>query len=113
LVTDAATGASFDALLTGLLLEPGTYTVSLVQYSNSPLGTNVSDGFGFPGYVPIGFVDISGDVRTSAWALDILNVEGAGIVSPQAGVPDTGSAIGLLFISLGAVLVVDRRFRTR
>ncbi len=88
--TDPVTGIAGDARLTESL-PVGNYIAALTQYDNFPAGFNLVDGFiesGFPTFTndlgfapgpgcPGKFRDISGNCRTSNWALDFLNVDSA------------------------------------
>ncbi|MPV86027.1 DVUA0089 family protein [Ostreibacterium oceani] len=71
---DSVTGECYDTFLTARL-DPGEYTVSITQYDNFPRGENLSDGF--LGANTTGFVDVTGNTRTSSWAFDVLNVRSA------------------------------------
>lgn len=81
------TGFAWDAILDFPTLAPGLYTLTLTQANNSPNGPFLSDGFarqgegnftgadqGIPGS---SFFDLSGDQRTSAWALEIAGTDTA------------------------------------
>lgn len=107
-VVDPVSGNSWDALITRLL-DTGTYTLALTQYNNSAIGPNLSNGFTGAVINP-GFVDANGFQRTSAWAVDILNVSQASIPS-TAGVPDSASTAALLLLSLAAVAGLRRNAR--
>lgn len=114
---------------------PGTYTVGLSLYSNSAIG-NFSDGYliplqgipvpsnyscmttapgvqGNPPTVPetSPFCDewVSGVERTGNWALDILNVDSAAVISNSA-VPEPGS-VSLMLIGAAAMLLRFQRRR--
>jgi hypothetical protein len=97
---DPVTGEHFDTYLSSVL-GAGTYTVSVSQYANFA-GANLSDGF--PGSGRTGFVDVDGDVRTSAWAFDILGVESA----VQTAVPEP-SVLALLGLGLFGFAAARRR----
>ena len=76
-------------------LGAGSYTVSLSQSPNDPLG-NLSDGFFYVNAVPDpnfnnGFVGSFGLQGTGNWALDILNVD-TGAPTPE---PTTGALAAL------------------
>ncbi len=66
---DPLTGAEFDSLLS-IFLDVGNYIVAVTQYANFAIGPTLADGF--TGSNTSGFVDADGNVRTSAWALDII-----------------------------------------
>lgn len=104
---DPNTGDAFDAELSAAL-PVGAYLLALTQYDNFSLG-DLADGFaesGHPFFTALygcsngQFCDNSGDDpfdnRTSAWALDLLNVTSA---VPE---PVTGALFGLGLGSLGA-----------
>lgn len=88
---DPVTGAAFDTFLS-LTLSPGDYTVSVMQFSNFAIGPTLGDGF--EGSRTIGFVDDDGNIRTSFWAFDILNVEEAVVIPEPSSV--LLAAIGLI-----------------
>jgi hypothetical protein len=103
---DPVTNACWDSFLTSVL-NAGSYTVVLSQSDNTPVGT-LAEGFSREGqgnftgptYVgaPGAFWDANPNQRTSAWALDILNVDTAtisGIPEPATGLLLTG-ALGIL-----------------
>ena len=102
---DAVTGETFDTFLQSLL-NPGTYTVSVMAYSNFSAGDNLSDGFDGGG----SFTDVTGDLRTNAWAFDVLNVDSAVQVVP--GVPEA-STWAMLVIGFGAAGMSMRRGRRK
>lgn len=66
---DPVTGAEFDSLLS-IFLDAGNYIAVVTQYANFAIGPTLADGF--TGSNTSGFVDADGNVRTSAWALDII-----------------------------------------
>jgi len=80
---DPVTGECYDTYFTATL-DPGTYTVSVMEYDNFANGPNLSDGFlqqgqgNFTGPdfcgVTGGFYDVTCDQRTNQWAFDALNV---------------------------------------
>ncbi|HEY3439100.1 MAG TPA: DVUA0089 family protein [Paludibaculum sp.] len=110
---DSVTGACWDAFLTSPL-PAGNYTVVLTEADNSPNGPSLADGFSrdgqgnFTGPAYLGqagsFLDANPNQRTSAWALDILNVDRAQI----ATVPEPASA-GLFAGGCCLLLFVRRR----
>jgi hypothetical protein len=93
---DAVTGARFDTFLQSLLA-PGTYTVSVMAFSNFSVGPNLSDGFYGGG---------SFNSRTNAWAFDVLNVSSAVV----QGVPEP-STWAMMFLGFGAMGLAIRRRR--
>lgn len=99
---DSVTGARFDTFFT-INLAPGTYTTSVMAYSNFALGPNLANGFSGGG----NFTDVTGNRRTNQWAFDILNVESA-VVS---GVPEptTWAMLVLGFGLVGAGMRASRR----
>jgi hypothetical protein len=114
---DAVTNACWDALLMPSLIA-GTYTVVLSEADNSASGPTLADGFlrqgqgNFtgPNFVgmPGSFWDVNPDQRTSAWALDIRDVDAANI----SGVPEP--ATGVLMTGLCIVGALSRlRLRSR
>ena len=94
--SDPASGGPFDACLV-VALEAGSYTVSVSQFDNFPIGDTLSGGFDFSGApnftaehgCPNGqFCDVLGNDRTNAWAFD---------VTASDAVPEPASwAFGLL-----------------
>ena len=110
---DPNTGDAFDAELSAVLAA-GAYVLALTQYDNVSLG-DFADGFaeaGNPFFTALygctngQFCDDSGnapfDNRTSAWALDLLNVTTA--------VPEPATA-ALLGIGLGGLAAAGLRRR--
>lgn len=115
-------GAAFDTLLTSAL-QPGTYTVSVMQFNNFPVGPNLSNGFGRTGQGNFTasdafsagcastprFCDVSGSAQYRArdghWAFDILNVNDADIGN---GVPEPAT-VGLSLAGLGLAWMARRR----
>ena len=96
---DAVTNACWDSLLTAIL-NAGTYTVVLSQSDNTPIGT-LAEGFSRQGEgnftgptylgAPGAFWDANPNQRTSAWALDILDVDTATI----SAIPEPATALSL------------------
>jgi uncharacterized protein (TIGR03382 family) len=90
-----------------LSLGPGSYTVSLTQSPNDPLG-DLSAGFFFVNAVPdpnfnSGFVGVFGRQRNGNWALDISGVDSA---TAQTATPEPATALlaaaALVLAGLGA-----------
>jgi len=92
---DAITGAHFDTFLSQLL-NPGTYTVSVMAFSNFANGPNLSNGFRGGG----SFTDVTGNARTNAWAFDVLNV---GSVTQVGGAVPEPATWALMLVGFGAV----------
>ena len=97
------TGARFDTFLSSLL-QSGTYTVSVMAYSNFSIGPNLSNGFSNTG----NFTDVTGSVRTNQWAFDVLNVNGA----TQGGAVPEPATWAMMLIGFGAA-GVSLRYRRR
>lgn len=89
-------GRCYDTYLR-LLLQPGTYTVSVMAYSNFANGPYLSDGFRNTG-------NFNG--RTSNWAFDVLGVDQA--VQVNGAVPEPATW-ALMLIGFGATGVALRR----
>jgi hypothetical protein len=89
--TDPVTGEAYDVYFQ-TLLSPGTYQLALTHFNGFAIGPNLSDGFdpitigGCPNGV---FCDSKANNRTSAWALDILNVDQASAIA--APIPEPSS----------------------
>lgn len=100
---DPVTGAHWDTYLQSVL-QPGTYTVSVMQYVNFALGPNLSNGF--LGAHTRGFRDNTGTIRDGHWAFDILNVNSAVVTVAAASIavpePETFASmvVGLMGIAL-------------
>jgi hypothetical protein len=117
---DSVTGQYYDTYLQSML-NPGTYTVSVMQYDNFA-GDNLSDpfdragegnftaGFGCQDNQPA-FNDVSGVAgcgRDSHWAFDILGVESA-----AQGVPEpTSWALMIAGFGLAGFALRSRRITT-
>jgi hypothetical protein len=93
---DAVTGRCYDTFLSSVL-DPGTYTVSVMAFSNFASGSNLSDGFQGTG----SFTDVTGDQRTNAWAFDVLNVASAIQVGGSVPEPSTWAMMLLGFGGIG------------
>jgi hypothetical protein len=102
---DAASGLCLDAYLSDSL-GAGTYMVVLSQQDNIPLGQNFSDGYQHDGDANFsgGFQDF-GYQRNSNWAVDIVTVDSARVVST---VPEPSSVL-LLLTGLGWLVSMNRQ----
>jgi hypothetical protein len=92
---DPNTGYHFDTFLQSIL-QPGTYTVSVMAFSNFANGPNLSDGFENDG---------SFNGRNGNWAFDILGVSEA---SEVGAVPEP-STWAMMLIGFGAIGFAVRR----
>ena len=107
----SGSGFAWDAQLDFVFLAPGNYLLTLTQANNFPNGPLLSDGFARAGegnftgmdqgLPQASFLDISGDQRSSAWALEVIGADGPSGGS-QAPEPSTGlmvvAAAGALFV---------------
>ena len=104
---DPVTGAHWDTYLQSVL-QPGAYSVSVMQYANFALGPNLSNGF--LGAHTRGFRDNTGTIRSGHWAFDILNVNAAIAASTVSSVavpePET---YALMMCGVAAIGLVRRR----
>lgn len=108
---DRVTGARWDTYLQRVL-QPGEYTVSIMQYANFARGPNLSDGF--LGAHTLGFRDNAGVVRDGHWAFDILNVNAASLVaaaSAPLAVPEPAT-LAFMLAGLAGVAMMRRGLRT-
>ena len=106
------TGSAYDAFIQETLA-PGDYILSLSQFHNTAIGPDLSSGFleaGAGNFTAAfacsngSFCDIDGNNRTSAWAVDILNVaSGPGSGGPGEPIPEpaTLSLVGGVLIGAG------------
>jgi len=105
---DVMTGRCYDVNYT-TALTAGIYTVTVQQFDNFAIGSNLADGFARDGVAAQnfrnGFVDAAGDKRDGHWAFDILNVDTAA-ATPPAGVPEPGA---LALLGIGALGLVRRK----
>lgn len=104
---DPVTGSRWDTYLQRVL-QPGEYTVSIMQYANFARGPNLSDGF--LGAHTSGFRDNAGVVRDGHWAFDILNVNTASLVtaaSAPLSVPEPATFV-LMVAGLASVALLLR-----
>jgi hypothetical protein len=112
---DPTTGNCDDIYYQGLL-QPGTYTLALAVYNNTPVDFSLADGFvedGNPGFtcaelgVAGSFCDLTtafGDSRTGNYAIAITGADSA------VNLPEPGSVF-LLFAG-GAMIALLRRRRS-
>ena len=115
--TDPVTTRAFDSYLE-ILLAPGTYTLALTQFDNFANGPNLANGFmrtGQPTFTgplfncPNGqFCDSAPSNRSSAWAVDIRDVDRA--TAAAATVPEPAS---VLLLGIGLVLAAGRMRKRR
>ncbi|HLI19098.1 MAG TPA: DVUA0089 family protein [Rhodanobacteraceae bacterium] len=105
---DALTGACWDTYFSALL-DPGNYTVAVMEYNNFANGPYLSNGFarqgdgnftsGWSNCGATSFCDVSNRGAASArgnfWAFDILNVDAATQQPPITSVPEP-APLGLL-----------------
>jgi hypothetical protein len=112
--TDPTTGSCNDIYFQDTLA-PGTYTLALAVYNNTPVDTSVADGFvedGNPGFtcqeaVTSGsFCDLTTAFGTSRTGDYAVSISGADTVT-QLGVPEPGSM--LLLLAGGALAALLRR----
>lgn len=111
---DPGTGDRFDACSIQLLAA-GSYTVAITQYSNDVLNNNLANGFENEGQGNFTsafgcsngvFCDVNASNRSSAWAIDFLNVTSVERL-PQVPVPQTLALFGLAL--MGIVLTARAR----
>ena len=108
---------SWDSFFT-IALNPGTYTVSITQFNNSAVGTNLSSGFQHDSNPNFTFdygwgtqpyfngILNNNDARTGNWAMHIIHVN---LENPQS-VPDASSTAALLGLAMLALVGLKRRF---
>jgi hypothetical protein len=113
--TDPTTG-NCDDLFFQDTLGPGTYTLALAVYNNTPVDTAVADGFvedGNPGFTCVeagvsgSFCDLTTALGTSRTGNYAITITGADSVE-LSGVPEPGSMF--LVLSGGALALLRRRF---
>jgi hypothetical protein len=114
-VSQDPTTGNYDDLYFQDTLGPGTYTLALAVYNNSPVDTSVADGFvedGNPGFTcqeagtSGNFCDlttVSGTSRTGNYAIAITGADSV----TELGVPEPGSM--LLLLAGGALATLRRR----
>ena len=104
---DPVTGAHWDTYLRSVL-EPGTYTVSVMQYANFALGPTLSSGF--LGAHTHDFRDNTGTLRDGHWAFDILNVNSAvaAVAASSITVPEP-ETYALMAVGLAGIALMRRR----
>jgi PEP-CTERM motif len=123
---DPSTGRSWDVFLQAML-DPGTYSVAIMEYDNFANGPNLSDGFertgqgnftASPGFTSCpaaqpAFNDVSdtaGCGRTGNWAFDILGVQSAVVIDPtQTGNVPEPSTWAMMLFGFGALGCAMRR----
>ena len=98
---DTITGAHWDSYLR-TVLDPGDYTVSIMQYANFARGPFLSNGFQGP--YTTHFRDNAGNLRDGHWAFDLLNVNAAAAIAANspASVPEPGTWL-VLAVGLGSL----------
>jgi hypothetical protein len=115
---DPGTGDRFDACSIQLLAA-GSYTVAITQYSNDVLNNNLANGFENAGQENFTsafgcangmFCDVNASNRSSAWAIDFMNVTSVAR-RPQVPVSQTSALFGLAL--LGMILTLRKRDKAR
>jgi hypothetical protein len=115
---DPTTG-NYDDLFFQDSLGPGTYTLALAVYDNTPVDTSVADGFvddGNPGFTcqeagtSGNFCDLTTALGTSRTGNYAIAISGADSVT-QLGVPEPSSM--LLLLAGGALATLRRRLIPR
>jgi len=115
---DPATG-NYDDLYFQAAIGPGTYTLALAVYGNSPVDSSVADGFvedGNPGFAcqlagtSGNFCDLTTALGASRTGNYAVGITGADLVT-QSGVPEPSTM--LLLLAGGALAMLRRRFVTR
>jgi len=102
LVPADTNGLRYDTYLRRVL-DPGSYTVAVSQFSNFSKAAdaragNLSQGFRYDN----NFLLTAFDGRTNAWAFDVLNVERATVPNPTP-VPTPALLPGLIGLGLGVL----------
>ena len=100
--TDAATGLAVDAYLSRVGLSAGSYILTLTDWETQqpPTATNLSDGFARYGGNTL--VDVGGNTRSAAYALNVS-------ASSAAAVPEPATA-GLMLLALGGTVLLTRKY---
>lgn len=106
---DPVTGAHYDTYLAQSGLTPGSYTVSIQDYSNFAIGPTLGDGFSNEGLTGGTFLDATGHNRDSHWAFDVLGVQSASTPPPVGSTVPEPSTIALLGTGLAGLANVVRR----
>jgi hypothetical protein len=118
-VAQDSTTENYDDLYFQASIDPGTYTLALAVYDNTPVDTSVADGFvedGNPGFTcqlagtSGNFCDLTTALGTSRTGNYAIAISGADLVT-QLGVPEPSSM--LLLLAGGALLTLRRRLITR
>jgi hypothetical protein len=120
---DAVSNNNWDTYL-NVTLAPGTYSVSVMQYDNFAVGSNLSDGFTYPSSdtnftsqwcTADQFCDVvnrnpnsSLGARDNHWAFDVLGVDTAVVVPRTSETPIPG-ALPLFASGLGVIGLMARR----
>lgn len=81
--------------------------MSVSDFANFAVGPDLSNGF-TNGALSPGFIDVTGDMRDSHWAFDILNVNSAEVVPPVNAVPEP-ETYAMLLAGLGLLGFLRRR----
>ena len=103
---DAVTGAHGDAYF-HTVLEPGAYTVSLMQYGNFARGPFLANGFQGPNTTR--FRDNAGDLRDGHWAVGIrLELNPDVVSAPSIPVPEGDTWV---LMAIGLIAIVLLRYR--
>lgn len=92
-----------------VLLDPGSYILTLTTYNNFNVGNTLAEGFKLDNEDPIFITEWdqpSNGVRASAWAFHILNVDEA--TGPGPSVPEPGTVL-LLGAGILGMLYSSRR----
>ncbi len=98
-----------DSFLTAVL-NPGKYRLYVTQYANFGPASVRSDTFAFDGQPNFAnnFIDFNGNQRTGNWAVDVLNVSEAKVLSSIGAVPEP-STWAMMISGFGLVGAAARR----